>query len=300
LYQIKHIYNKKSNLDFIEIFDSKKSIYAKIQLNQGGSLQELRLGGQELIKDTSLLTYDTTYASSILFPFANRVKDGRYEFDKKTYQLDINEKGLINALHGLVYNKSFEVINKKSNENSASVNLVYHEKQMSNGFPYTYAIRLEYVFTENTLDLNVEIKNSDSKTFPFTIGWHPYFLSSDLYNSSLNFNCNKKTVLDERNITKGISHIEPIEMFQIKDQSLDDCYQVNSNELTFLTPKYSFKLSSSEKDGFLQLDTPPHKNTIAIEPTTGVSDSLNNGIGLKTLQPNETYNINWNLKIDNI
>lgn len=48
-----------------------------------------------------------------------------------------------------------------------------------------------------------------------------------------------------------------------------------------------------------QLYTPPHDNTIAIEPTTGVSDSFNNGVGLKTLAPNETYNIGWTLALNN-
>jgi len=56
-------------------------------------------------------------------------------------------------------------------------------------------------------------------------------------------------------------------------------------------------LKSSEDDSYLQLYTPSQKNTIAIEPTTGVSDSFNNGIGLKTLNPNESYSINWSLKI---
>jgi len=67
-----------------------------------------------------------------------------------------------------------------------------------------------------------------------------------------------------------------------------------------MTPGYILELKSSEKDSYLQLYTPPHKNTIAIEPTTGVSNSFNNGIGLKTLQPNETYTISWNLKINDM
>ena len=56
---------------------------------------------------------------------------------------------------------------------------------------------------------------------------------------------------------------------------------------------------SSESDGFLQLYTPPKKNTIAIEPTTGVSDSLNNKIGLKTLKPNNDYEVVWNVTVVN-
>ena len=98
------------DLNHLEVENSKNSCCAKIYLNDGGSLQELVLNNQHIIKDLSPLTYKNTYASSILFPFANRIKDGTYEFDGNTYQFEINEKKLNNALHGLVYNKTFEVI----------------------------------------------------------------------------------------------------------------------------------------------------------------------------------------------
>jgi aldose 1-epimerase len=288
------------DLDYLEVKNSKNNIYAKIHLNLGSSLQELRLNSQELIKDMSPMTYDNTYASSILFPFANRIQDGMYEFEGNTYQLDINQKEENNALHGLVYNKTFEVVDERTTETYASVKLEYHEKNRSTGFPFTYTMYLEYVLTETTLTLNVEIKNTDSKTFPFTLGWHPYFLSRDLYNSSVIFDSKLKLKLDHRNITEKIVPNDYAEGFKISNQSLDDCFILDSNTILFMTPGYILELRSSEKDSYLQLYTPPHKNTMAIEPTTGVSNSFNNGIGLKTLKPNETYAISWNLKINDM
>jgi aldose 1-epimerase len=69
--------------DILEISGSHNVTYAKIHLNLGGSLQELILNGHHIIKDLRPLTYDKTYASSILFPFANRVANGVYRFDEK-------------------------------------------------------------------------------------------------------------------------------------------------------------------------------------------------------------------------
>ena len=287
------------DLNHLEVKNSKNKIYAKICLNDGASLQELTLNGQELIKDMSPMTYDETYASAILFPFANRIKDGRYEFEGNSYQFDINEPDNNNALHGLVYNKTFEVVREDATETSASIKLVYPENNINKGFPYTYAIYLEYVLTEHTLDLHVEVKNTDSKTFPFTLGWHPYFFSADLFNSHLIFDCNKKVELDERNIAIGKAYIENVDSFKIGDQFLDDCFILESKTILFLTPSYILELKTTEEDCFLQLYTPPHANTIAIEPTTGISASFNNGVGLKTLHPNETYKIGWTLALNN-
>ena len=59
-------------------------------------------------------------------------------------------------------------------------------------------------------------------------------------------------------------------------------------------------MDCSEADSFLQLYTPPHPDMIAIEPTTGVSNSFNNGIGLKKLKPKENYEIGWFLTVNNI
>ena len=299
MFTVKRIVKSAMNQEYLEIFSPSRDSYAKIRLNQGGSLQVLTINGHELIKDMLPMTYEDTFASAILFPFANRIKDGHYEFEDNTYQFDINEAKLHNALHGLVYNKTFEVVREDTTETAASVTLVYHEKNKCNGFPYTYAIYLEYILSENTLDLNVEVKNTDTKTFPFILGWHPYFLSKDLFNSHLVFDCNKKIEMDERNIAIGTSYIDNIDSFKIADQFLDDCFILESKTILFLTPSYILELKTTEEDCFLQLYTPPHANTIAIEPTTGISDSFNNGVGLKTLHPNEAYKIGWTLALNN-
>ncbi|MFL1013345.1 aldose 1-epimerase [Flavisericum labens] len=298
MYLIKHTKDSKNNLDFIEIEDSEKVSYAKIYLNLGASIQELVLNNHHIIRDLSSLTYDETYASSILFPFANRIADGKYDFDGNTYFLNINQQKENNALHGLVYNKTFQLVAKKTIKDEAAVFLRYEEKEYVHGFPYTYRIDLKYTLTNRSLDLSVSVKNTDFKTFPFTIGWHPYFTSTNLYNSIVRFKSHKHVNFDERNITQGLRNIEINNEFKIKNKSLDDCFVLDSNNILFETPDYSFELTSSEKKSFLQLYTPPKDNTLAIEPTTGISNSFNNKIGLKVLKPNDSYNINWKLKLN--
>ncbi|WP_228853029.1 aldose 1-epimerase [Aegicerativicinus sediminis] len=284
---------------YAEILNSDKSSYSKIYLNKGASLQELVLGNNHIIKNMSPMTYEETYASSILFPFANRVKDGKYRFENKTYQLEINETDLNNALHGLVYNKTFEIINEEVTDTSATVKLAYHETKKLNGFPYSYSVYLDYTLKDFDLEIKVSVKNTDTKTFPFTLGWHPYFVSDNLGESLLMFDSNKKLKWDNRNITTGILETEVPKVLKIQNQEFNDCFLLNSSVVHFQTPKYLLILMSSESDGFLQLYTPPKKNTIAIEPTTGVSDSLNNKIGLKTLKPNNDYEVEWNVTVVN-
>ena len=295
MFNITH--NHVSNILIIK--DSENKVFGKIHLNDGASLQELTLNSHAIIQDLSPLTYDTTYASSILFPFANRVNNGAYRFNGNDFQLETNQKEEHNAMHGLVYNKKFTIVEKNTNDNSASITLEYIENNESIGFPFTYSIQLKYTFTKNNLSLNVSVKNTASKSLPFTLGWHPYFISDDLFKSVLNFDSSKKLLIGDRNITTDVEEVAPIKNFEIKDQKLDDCWILKSNKIKFNTPNYQLTIGSSSEHNFLQTYIPPRLNTIAIEPTTGVSDSFNNKIGLKILNANDTYSITWNLSINN-
>lgn len=291
MYTIKH--NQK--LDVLKIENA--NTYAKIYLDAGASLQELTLNGHEIIKDLSPLSYADTYASSILFPFANRIKDGKYTFKGKDFQFEPNQEEEHNALHGLVFNKTFKVNDTMVNEDFASVTLEYKETNKSIGFPYTYTIELEYIFSNENLELKLTVRNTDSETFPFTLGWHPYFTSDNLFESILQFDSTEKIILGDRNITKGTAKIDTTEAFKIAGQQFDDCWILNSDQVIFKTPKYDLQFNATGNNNFLQVYTPPKENTIAIEPTTGVSDSFNNGIGLETLEPGDSHSITWRLNI---
>jgi len=172
---------------FLEIYNTDKSNYAKLYLNQGASLQELILKNNKIIQNLSPLSYSKTYASSILFPFANRIKDGKYSYNNKSYQIDINVEEENNAMHGFIFNKTFNLIKKQENKDYASVTLEYNEIQETAGFPYKYKVVLNYILKASVLELNVRVINTDTKTFPFTIGWHPYFSSDNLHDSSVKF-----------------------------------------------------------------------------------------------------------------
>ena len=295
MYKIEHI--QDSQLNHVKLMNSNNSSYAKISLNEGASLQALFINNTAVIEDLSPLQYADTYASSILFPFANRIKDGVYTFNGKKYQFEINQEEENNALHGLVYNKTFKIINEDISDNETSIKLEYNEVNESKGFPYTYTIQLQYTLSQDELKLNVSVKNTDTKPFPFTLGWHPYFISQNLYKSSLKFDSNQKLVLGERMITTGVQNIKNVKTFEIKDKKLDDCYILNSNTLKFATPSYDLEMSTTSNESFLQIYTPPRTNTIAIEPTTGVSDSFNNKMGLQVLESGKTYSLDWEVKL---
>ena len=296
MYKVEEITAEKER--FLVLKNADNAAEARISLGEGGRLQELIFKDIFLIKEQQNFNYKDSYASSILFPFASRIQEGKYSFKDEEYQFNLNETGK-NALHGLVYNQKFELITAEENTNFCSVTIGYKETNESVGFPYTYEIYATYTLSENDLSLSLEIKNTDSKAYPFTLGWHPYFLSDDLSKSSLRFKSDKKIEFNESLITKKVIDHKTEEEFKIEDKQLDDCFILNSDIIEFNTPNYQIEISINKIENYLQLYTPKGFSVIAIEPMTGISNSFNNKIGLQVLEPNETYSITWNVKLKN-
>lgn len=295
MFKIQHIKNKSSN--YLEIKDSDNLTYAKIDLRLGGSLQELILDNKTIISSRETLPYEESYASAILFPFANRIENGQFYFNDQAYQLHINKEEENNALHGLVYDKKFNVVHYSSDENHAEVHVHYIEKGEPKGFPFKYVLTLLYVIKKASVELIVEVKNLDEFSFPFTIGWHPYFVSSNLGKSLLDLDCRKKILVNEKKIPISEAHFDTSEIIQIETMEFDDCFILNKNEVCFYTPDYKLDFIFSPDEIYLQLYTPPNRKTIAIEPQTGSANNFNDNRGLKILHPQELYEVRWKINM---
>ena len=276
--------------------NAEKTTQVIISLNEGARISSLIVGGKTIIKELPDFSYSDSYAAAILFPFASRIEKGAYQFDGKTYQLDCNQAG-INALHGLVYNKTFTVINQKVTDSTAAVTMVYTETNPPKGFPFQYALEVTYTLSENNVGIDIKVTNLDTTPFPFTLGWHPYFYTEHLAESVVKFNSHQQVAFDEKLITKELVLFTNEGDFAIENKQLDDCFVMNDAVIEFETNEYQVTITSDAAQNYLQMFTPPHRMLIAIEPMTGISNSFNNGIGLQVLAPAKTYEINWHLSI---
>ena len=291
---------KEKEQRFLDLKNAVNSTSARISLDEGGSIEGLKFDNEYVIKLQPNFKYKDSYASSILFPFANRIEKGQYSFKEKDYQLACNESGK-NALHGLVHNKQFQLIEKVENINFSSVTICFEEIEEREGFPFNYKINITYILSKNEIKIVVKIENTGTNSFPFTLGWHPYFVSKDLYHSSLSFKSNKKIEFDKNLITKRIIKASAEELkIKIQNKQLDDCFILNSNTIKFITPTYQIQIATDQIENYLQIYTPKNSSIIAIEPMTGISNSFNNKIGLQTLEPHNKYELKWTVKFSKI
>ena len=282
----------------IRIKNNNDDLFAFIDLTNGGSLQHLQLNGINLIEPKKEFSYSDSFASSLLFPFVNRLKNGIYSFKNKSYQFPINERGG-NAHHGVLFNKIFSLKDCFCKDNEAIIILEYKSKG-EHGYPFAFKINLQYTFGFNYLNMNLIVDNLSQHNLPYCLGWHPYFISSDLSKSCIKFSKSHDIITDEDGVAQHRSKVNQNVEIIPAENHLDNCFQLNNSEVKFTTPDYKMSISTNRPLAFIHLYTPKIKNLVAIELTSGISNSFNHGIGLNYLDKGSSTNMTWKIKIDSI
>ena len=291
-------YKFETDQNYIQIKNNNDDLVAFIDLINGGSLQHLQLNGINVIEPKKEFSYSDSFASSLLFPFVNRLKNGIYSFKNKSHQFPINERGG-NAHHGVLYNKVFSLKEYLFKDNEAIIILEYESKG-EDGYPFAFKINLQYTFGFNYLNMNLRVDNLSEHDFPYCLGWHPYFISSDLSKSCIKFSKSHDIITDEDGVAQHRSKVNQNVEINPSDKHLDNCFQLKNGEAKFTTPDYKMSISTNRSPAFIHLYNPKIKDLFAIEITSGISNSFNHGIGLNHLDKESSTNMTWEIKIDSI
>ena len=294
----------------IRLMDTKTKTYVTIMPAAGGLIHEFVVQ----LNDSPFNIIDNyktpeelqgflslSYKGCKLSPFACRITDGKWSLGSTELEFKTKFKDG-SAIHGLLYNKSFNVSNEFTNDDMASLSLRYHYKAEDEGYPFNYVCDIRYVLQAgNVLQLETTITNLDDSTIPVIDGWHPYFNLGgkvDDYilqiggSSMLEFD---STLVPTGNITEEPSYQVP---HRLGEREIDNCYILNNeagvpccvlyNPLTKLTVTFF----ASDAYPYLQIFTPRHRDSISIENLSGAPDGFNNGIGLLEIEPrrSETFN----------
>ena len=292
-FEVANVTNKNALLNHIHVFNGKTS--CKIFQNLGASLQELTIETVPIINgievsEKGVSDYQSINKSSLLFPFPGRIENGKYVNNQRAFQLETNETNRHNAIHGLVFDKYFEVDSIETSEAAAKVVLSYTSDEKLAGFPFKFQLIITYLISNSSLQLNIDVKNLGEESFPFGLGWHPYFKSDDLSNSFLSFSSEEQLVCDENQIPKSAKKNTLPQTFKLESRFFDDTFILLDKEVTFKTDSYDLDMIFSKTSkAFLQIFTPLDRNSIAIEPMSCSPNVFNNDNGLKTLQAGESY-----------
>ncbi len=312
MFSIEHIHTNHSPV--YRLHNTNTQEYAEIFPACGGILNALVLqmpqGLFNVIDGFTnqadfIVNNSSSFKSNILFPFPNRIRQGTYTFENKTYTLPINFAAEQNAIHGLTYDKEFTIHRTHEDQNHAALQLAYSYTGDIAGFPFPFAISVTYTLSAHGLTIHTECTNIGTRAFPFGFGWHHYFKVSDtLVHTALQVPTTELLEVDSAMIPTGNS--QPYKIFTLlqalNSTQLDTCFTVEQNKaidirLVDTSTTNSIAIQYQAIDfPYVQIYTPPHGTSIAIEPMTCAPNAFNNGLGLRIAEPQKTYRFECEIK----
>jgi aldose 1-epimerase len=229
-----------------------------------------------------------------LSPFPCRIRDGKYEFGGKTYQFN-RLFGDGTAIHGLIYDKPFSILEEAISDHSGTVLLEHSYKKDDPGYPFDYDCRVRYILhSDSVLEIVTSVTNLDRTVIPIADGWHPYFqLGGKIDDWRLQFHAAAIVEFDRQLIPTG--KLVKYDVFEtlhpIGDTFLDNCFSLKpelvSAACEIQHPETGLTISffPDASYPYLQVYTPPGRTSIAVENLSGAPDCFNNRMGLTQLQP---------------
>ncbi len=239
------------------------------------------------------------YAGRILFPYNDRIPEGKYVYKDKTYQLPCNSRRGDGSIHGLIYNRALKEVDRISDPDKAKLTLLAElkESDFPEGYPFNMLLLLTYILDEKGFSIKFKISNNGKKTAPLAMGWHPYFaLDGRADNWSFYHKGEKYIEVAENLIPTGN---RPFVKGTIFDFSAGKTFGADEYDIALTAPDDGFMRLS---DGKLHIDMifdaaffkytqiyiPPSRKGVAIEPVSAATNAFNDGsLGLIEVPPEE-------------
>jgi len=267
---------------------------------RGANVLDLHFGGVNILDG-----YDTPEAleqakwgkSVLLFPFPNRLDRGQYSWQGKTYQFPINNAATENAIHGFVRGEAFYVVKIELGLEHALIQCRFDYDGSRDYYPFPFTLDVTFKIQNNgAFSLKAACLNRHSAPIPVGFGWHPYFKLAEKADAhQMRLPVCAMVEINDRMIPTGEQ--TPYKQFYrrklVADAFLDNCFLAGTQgtyKMLLESGSRNIVVSASAAQcPFFQVFTPPHRESIALEPMSSNVNAFNNGDGLYILHPDAVW-----------
>ena len=274
------------------------------------ALREFTVGGEHITEGYPESVTPPFGSGIVLAPWPNRVEDGKWVLDGVQQQLDITEPKLNNALHGLLRFTPYRVI-----EHSDSVVELAATIFPQHGFPFRLETSVRYELIEGGLSVTHEVRNDSAAPAPVAFGTHPFLRVGDVPVEELTLTAHASTrfEVDDRLNPTAETSVASTEFDLragrlVSELQLDTAFggliTQNGVSASLRAPDgREVRLVQDEDHPYLQIFTtrifPKNGGTglaVAIEPMTAPPNALNSGLGLRWVDPGDSWSVGWGIQ----
>lgn len=289
------------------IIPSAGGILNKFEINHQGKTINVIEGFQDA--DDWKANVTNGFKGAKLSPFVCRLYNSTYSWEGQQYKI---EKFSLNghAIHGILYDVSHEIMIAEASAFMSECKFLYRYKGTNPGYPFAFDMNIRYrLEAGNRLTIITTIHNRSGRTIPMSDGWHPYFkLGESIDQTSLQINSKKEVEFNKDLFPTGkiVRNKKWFKGASLDDVTLDNCFQLDMNlpmpHCTLSNPELGLALMFYPDLAYpyLQIYTPPHRKSIAIENLSSAPDAFNNKMGLVELGAEDSKAFQTRIRITSI
>lgn len=253
----------------------------------------------------------------ILFPFPNRIRDGRFEYRGKNYQVP-PPPWFPQTIHGFCLDRPWRVIEQTPYSLTGEFLLSRDAPERHAQWPADARLTVTYTIRDRQMRADIVVENPDRVPLPWGFGTHPYFrlplgTAGTAEQCQIKALAKKQWALNQCFPTGELSDV-PAEKSLCRGWAygtchLDDVY----NDLTIIgdgegqridDPVARLSMIQRHSADFRELVvfTPKDRPVICLEPYTCTTDAVNlqsRGLdaGLQELNPGESASLWFEIEV---
>jgi aldose 1-epimerase len=315
-FTIRHV--EQDGLDLVKLTDENSGTTIGLLPGYGATLHEFLVRKKDGALFNVIDSYHSvaelkkemtrTFKGPKLSPFPCRIPNGVYHFEDREYQFrHLFSDGT--AIHGLLYDKPF-TITAENADGAAMVAMEYDYNNVDPGYPFRYTCLVRYeLHPGSDLEVTTTVTNTGDSVIPIADGWHPYWrLGGSANDWQLQFHSEAIVDFDDRLVpTGGLTEYGLFSTARpLGDSFLDNCFvlkpELVSAACELYNPATGLRVAFFPEPSYpyLQIYTPPTRDSIAVENLSGAPDCFNNKMGLVLLQPahSQIFTVRYKVSVD--
>jgi len=219
-----------------------------------------------------------------LAPYSNRIGHARFRWAGQELRTRPNFDDSVHSVHGVAWQRAWQV--EASSARSALLVLTHGADA---DWPYAFDLSQRFELSADSLRVTLRIVNTDDRTQPLGLGWHPYFpkRSRSRLHAELTHRWERdaSTQLPTRRVAQhGIDG-------DVAHMDYDHAFDGWQGSARIRDERLALRLSSSLDR--LVVYTPPAKDYFCVEPVSHVSNAIHMAEplvhGLRAVAPGQSF-----------
>ena len=285
-----------------------------VVVTAGGGMRELRHGEWRVLDGYGADEVPVGAYGQPLIPWPNRLSEGRYEFDGRSYQVPLTEPEKRNALHGFARWMTWRVERHESSQATLGLDLYPRT-----GYPFALRLEIEYTVTAGGVAVATTALNAGRGRLPYANGFHPYVSvgTPAVDVCTLELPAATWFPTDDRQIPTGRSPVEGTGYDfrtprRIGSAALDTAFTDLARDAdgkarvrlsspggerrvaVWMDASYRYVMAFT---GDTLSDAGRRRRSLGVEPMTAAPNAFQSGDGLRVLEPGEAYRSEWGIDV---